>query len=127
MEDIKIAQDMIEVMEYLSDKFGVVVDWSSTDLVPYLKEICNKIVAYKQGIAWLWIIVAIVLAVAGIALIILGMVNDCGELIFAGVCGIIIAVIIAIVNGYTLIACNTFPEKVVLDYIKSLNLDSSSR
>lgn len=127
MENIKIAKDMIEVMEYLSDKFGVIVDWGSADFIPYLRELCGKIVAYKEGIAWLWIIVATVLAIVSITFVIIGVVKDCGELVVVGICGIVIAIIIAIINGYTLIACNTFPEKVILDYINSLNLSGISQ
>lgn len=120
MEELKIAQDLIEVLEYLGEKFGIALNWGSADLVPYLKELGGKIVAYKSGIAWLWLSVAAIILLISIVLLIISLRKEDWGLFFVAACFLFLGAVIAIFNGYTLIACNTFPEKVILDYIRTI-------
>lgn len=122
MQDtITFAKDLIDVLDYVGDKLGATIDWSSNNLVPYLQELGEKIVNYKAGLAWFYIGLAGLLAVIALILLIVSGLNCWNEgLLFASVCFFAAAIVIAIINARTLVTCNTFPEKVILDYLKSI-------
>lgn len=119
MVETKISDEVIKILDYIFAKFGIVVDWSSTELLPYIKELSEKIVRYKESIAWLWITVAAVfLVIFAIAAIVLIIKIDTDT--FGFVCSIavvIIALCIGMYNGHIVITCRTFPEKVVIEYL----------
>lgn len=118
--DTETSQAFAKVLEYIVNSLGEVVDSSGTDMTEYIKSLGSEIVSYKLGIAYLWEVVAIVLAIIGITSLIIGVVRSSGEYIFVGVIVTFVACAIAISNGYTIIECKTFPEKVIFDYIKSV-------
>lgn len=126
-ETITFTKDLIDVITYISDKLGVAVDWGSNNLVPYLQELGNKIVAYKENIAWMWVIVGIVVAVIGVGALIGYFVSQDGVWLFVTVCCLGVAACIIIPNMYTIIACQTFPEKVILDYINNIKQSGGVR
>lgn len=123
--DVSMTKEFIEVVDYVCEKFGIVVDWSNGELVPYLQSLVDKIVNYKSGIAWLWITVAIVTLILGIVCFIYDNHNGDGGWAFLGALLVTGAIVIAIVNVYTLITCNTFPEKVVFDYLETVMKNKS--
>lgn len=122
MQDtITFAKDLIDVLDYIGNKLGATIDWGSNNLVPYLQELGEKIVAYKAGLAWLYIGLAGLLAVIAIVLVIISGLNGWSDgTLFVAALFFVAAIIIAIINAHTLIACNTFPEKVILDYLNSV-------
>jgi len=113
----KVAEALVTLLE----QFGIVINDASVDLVPYLQTLGDKIVAYKHDISIMWIIVGAVLAIISVIIFIVGCIQDWEMFhIVVLVCGLLIAAIVIVINVYTLIACNTFPEKVILDYIDNI-------
>lgn len=121
MIDLETTQAFIKVIDYLSEKFGVAVDTTSKDLIPYLQTLGNKIVAYEKSISIMWIIFGAVLAILGLVVFFIGCAKDwdCMHWVMLFCCaGIGIWIIIA--NLYTYIGCSTFEEKIILDYITDI-------
>lgn len=130
--DIEFADDIIDILEYIGKKFGIVVDWSADNVLPYLKELSVKYITYKISVATMWIIVfSIVMLVAAIAAIIIcraakkqdyELSTDDGEFWAIAVCIVVIifAFCCIVYNVYNLIVCKTFPEKVLYEYITSV-------
>jgi hypothetical protein len=123
--DTETSQAFAKVLEYITNSLGDFVDSNGTDVTEYIKSLGSEIVSYKLGIAYLWEAVAIVLAIIGITALVIGVVRSSGEYIFFGVIVTFAACVIAIANGYTIIECKTFPEKVIFDYIKSMYSNGS--
>lgn len=44
---MKVSEQIIEVLEYLGEKFGVAIDWSSDNVLPMVKELCAKYISWK--------------------------------------------------------------------------------
>lgn len=128
MIDIETTEAFLKVIDYLSEKFGVTINYASNDLLPYLKTLGDKIVAYEMGISLMWIIVGILIILSGIAILIIGCIKDCeyGH-IFYFIVALIIGGIIIINNLYTYIGCITFEEKIILDYIDTMMKSQSVR
>lgn len=121
MIDIETTEAFLKVFDYLSEKFGIVIDSTSKDILPYLQTLGDKIVAYQESISIMWIIIGIVLAVFGIAVFFIGCVKDweCMHWLMLFCC-VGIGVGIVVTNMYTYIGCVTFEEKIILDYIEQI-------
>lgn len=117
--DKETSQAFAKVLEYLVDGIGGVIEDKGSDMTEYLKTLGSEIVAYKLGIAYLWLWFAIFLAIIGIAFLIISIIKDESIGIILGACVILIALIVGIFNTYTVIGCKTFPEKIVIEYIQS--------
>lgn len=123
MVDIKTTEAFITVIDYLAEKFGMVIDTTSKDLMPYLQELGNKIVAYARSISIMWIIVGVILAIFGLVTFFIGCAKG-----WDGIHWVVLIICVGggawliLYNMYTFIGCNTFEEKVILDYISDAML-----
>jgi uncharacterized membrane protein YfcA len=82
-----------------------------------------------MGIAYLWIGIAVIstiIAIICMSLEIKKRVDTGGFFIVFAAIVISASLVIIVANGYTIIACHTFPEKVILDYIRRIYNNSSS-
>lgn len=112
---MEFSDELIKVLDYLGDKIGLAIDWSSQNVMSYLETLAEKFINWEIGTNMFWIVL-------GIAIIILGIVFDylmdsCGMLSFIGV---IIGVIVIATNTYDLIKVYTFPELRLYEYVTSL-------
>ena len=41
------AKDFESAIDILADKFGIAIDWTSDNVIPYLKDILERVVQYK--------------------------------------------------------------------------------
>lgn len=132
-----VSNQIIQVLEALCDKFGLVVDWSNQNIAPYLQDLVNKAVQYKLwtnvlhlGVTFLvtvvcWIIVWRLSKKNGFN-INYAFNDGRGAETFAGILGAvgiisaIAFVILCFVAGHDIITCITFPEKVVIDMLQDM-------
>jgi hypothetical protein len=134
---MNFSQEIINVLDYLCKRFGIVIDWTSENVMPYLEDLCARYIQFeiKTSIAWIVLCVG-VMALAGIIWIISGIVNAC-------ICSditegikyvsmfffwlfLVMSIIVGMFQAYDIIECYTLPEKVVFEYLESL-IQSSSR
>ena len=125
-----MSEEIIKVLDNLAQKFGIAIDWTSQNVMPYLKDLTSRYIEYKNLIAVVELIIAVVLIVAGIVCIIKLIkwtkkdeYYDC-ELFFWGILGslLIIALGISLIIGNTMgiIQNICMPEMTILEYIKTL-------
>lgn len=56
-----MENEVIEVLEQISEKFGIAVDWSSKNVIPYLEELAEKVIRYKIVVSIYWVLIGIML------------------------------------------------------------------
>ena len=44
---MEVSNQIIEVLEYLSTKMGVVVDWTAENVMPYLRDLTERMISYQ--------------------------------------------------------------------------------
>lgn len=128
-----ISSQIIEVLDNLAQKFGIAIDWTSQNVIPYLMELMDKYVKYR--VTFLISIFAILFLVSGLMIIIpvrnikkkgddydIDYLEDCINTVVMifGVLFFVLTLIIFLCNLSDIIACFVFPEKIILDYISSL-------
>lgn len=129
---MQISEQVIEVLNYLCEKIGITVDWTSANILPYLSVLCEKYIHYEIATSAVWLLVGIIginVFLVFIRKVIRKAVakleeDFCSEFwaMFLAIC--VIALIISIWTSlhqiFDIIECCTIPEKVILEYIQSL-------
>ena len=46
MENITFSSQFIEIFDHLCQKFGVVIDWSAQNVIPYITALCGRMTSY---------------------------------------------------------------------------------
>lgn len=116
-----VSDQIIKVLDNLCEKFGLAIDWSSKNVQPYLKELMAKCVNYTFAIDVMSLCIAILLVIVGIIMLNAGKKskNYCSDTAFTftlfSASAFVVAVVICIITIPEMIACKTFPEKVIID------------
>ena len=119
-----VAEQIIEVIEYLGQKFGMVIDWSAENLLPVAEHLGGRIVDWKIASSWFWIILCGIFFIAGIICIICGFKNgveyDLGAVLFViGIIASVFGVVGLGINIFELVKVLSFPELVIIEYIQN--------
>lgn len=132
MEGITFSSEAITILDYLCNKFGVVIDWTNANIVPKLQEIAEHIVSWSYWSSMVGVVNGAAMMIIGIIFLIVGIRRNklyaVGKLrnldgVIAIVFGSIIGVIgipLVITHLLNMIKCNVFPEMVLIDYLLKL-------
>ena len=118
-----VSSEIIEVLDYLGEKFGIAIDWTSNNVLPYLQALVDKFIKWEISTSIVWIIIAAFVMVAMIVLMNLKGVREINEETYGMLWIPIIALILAsfmiiCVQIFDIVECNLFPEKALYDFIK---------
>ena len=121
---MNISDQIIQVLDDLCRRFGIVIDWSKETIAPYLEELATKFITFEIKTSWFWILLTAAITV--IMWVLFAIFNhidpdDCGVIL--GVIAVLTTIAFIIVAGaqiYDIITCETFPEKILLREIKEL-------
>lgn len=127
---VNLSDQIVQIINELSQKCGVAINWSSDTLLPFMQEIMTKMIRYELISSIIWMVVCIALVVSSVLVynrtIKAGIYDEYGILslrLLICVC----AVLTCILSGLGIIcqildvvACLTFPEKILIEYIQSI-------
>lgn len=110
------SDETIKVLNDLGDKLGVVVDWSSDNVIPYIQMIMKKWATYEIWSSVIWIIFGLlILGVAGIFYKYYKKdTSTTWNYAFMWIF-IIIGVFIIMFQVEDIVRCVTFPEKLIIN------------
>ena len=54
-----MSEEIIKVLDYLGEKFGVAIDWTQENVLPYLQDLLSRFAGYRIAISVFWVIAAI--------------------------------------------------------------------
>lgn len=137
-----MSEEVIKILDDLGQRFGIAIDWSSQNILPYLQDLMTRLIQYKNVQAILWIVVSVIVFIlVGIILkVVLKYIDkyyDRDEYssvydedraiakVFAWfIAGIFIFafILVIILNIRGLIQNIYLPEATIIEYIKSLGV-----
>lgn len=120
---MQVSDEIIKVLEYLGEKLGVTIDWTSNNVLPYVEKLCSNFIKWEIGTSIAWIVIGIIIAI--ISIVIAKMDLAYAEVFFF-IVGMGAAISIIGTQTFDIIECCTFPEKTIYDYIQ-LHFGSSGR
>lgn len=127
-----VADQIIQVIEYLGQKLGIAIDWSTENILPLAQTLMERIARWCVAQNVFYTVLSFVGLVVGIIIFLisarklpqLDIDDECGEILctvgvilfgamsIAGVIGLC-------VNTYHLVQAICFPELAVFEYIQS--------
>lgn len=129
-----MSEEIIKVLDNLAQKFGIAIDWTSQNIMPYLEDLASRYIAYNNLIAIVQIAISVILIITGIVCIINlikwkngknyneNYLSDDPLLCGLGITGasilIILGIGLIIGNTMGIIQNVCMPEITILDYIK---------
>lgn len=136
-----VSEQIIQVIDKLCEKFGIAINWTGENVIPYVQLLCKKLVTYEICTSVATILFMIVLSVAGMIvtkkftpLFKEGLDQRYNEgwiigTVFA-IVGLVVFYIISIAfiigEADDIIKCLTFPEMYVFEYVSNLISTSSA-
>ena len=136
---MEISEQVIKVLDAVCDKFGIAIDWTSNNVIPYIQQLGNKIIIYDICNSIMWLVIGGVTPIT-VAILIKKFLNqkkleaketindyyytdgslDNGALCCYLIIGIllIIAIIFTPSNIQNIIQDIVLPEKTIIEFIK---------
>ena len=129
-------KQIINVLNELSDKFGLAINWSSENVLPYLNDLANRYIRYEIIGSVISIVVmllcTIALAIFGIKFIPYANKKrkadeksaSLWEFVLIAVSvvvafGLFVLILCVAFDAGNLLQCYTIPEKVIFEYLQS--------
>ena len=63
-----MSEEIIKVLDELGKRFGIVIDWSNQNIIPYLQELLKRFICYRNITACVWIIISIAITIRGVVM-----------------------------------------------------------
>ena len=117
-----VSEQIIQVLEALAKKFGVVIDWGSKNVLPYVQTLCEKYIHWEICTSIMWLIIGVIMILIGAVLFVCDLKNDFDFVFLAvfGIASVILGFIIIPTQIFDIIRCNVFPELQILNYLSYL-------
>lgn len=135
---MEISKQITEVLDALCEKFGIAIDWTSKNILPYIEQLLDKFINWEIATSVFWI--GMMLLIALIVFLIAKQVHKTYNKIkettspitiedweFATQCswvvfGIIVGISVWVIGTqiYDIITSCVFPEIMIFDKIQSL-------
>jgi hypothetical protein len=128
-------KEILEALNQLTDKFGIAVDWSNQNALPYLRELMGRLVRYEIITSVVWLIVGALFVLSAIWWLKfikyarkkyedIGHFNDwdvaANVAMFVMIIMVLLGIIIVLCQIDDIIQCVVLPEGIILKYIKGV-------
>lgn len=131
-----LSTEVIKILDALCQKFGLVIDWTTTNIIPYMETLCGKIINYEIATSVVWMVLGTAICV--VCLILFNAVHkntnfgverySCGSSDYTGrfmTCIIIgfafiAGLVLIIEQTFDIVTCCTLPEKLLIEEFTSI-------
>ncbi len=132
-----VSEQIIQVIDTLCEKFGIAIDWTGANVIPYIEMLCGKLITYEIVTSIAWMVIMALFSIASIVAtkklypIFTKGIKNSGYYDEDWTLGAIFAIIgIVLLNITTIVVwgvqimdiikCVTFPEMYVFEYVSAL-------
>lgn len=115
------STQFIKILDELGKRFGVMVDWSNKNVLPYAKDLGNRLVQYEIATSWITIVIMILLIIACLSLLYMDIKH--WETLLVSILSFIVAffcVATVVCEVYQIAEAKILPEKVIIREIQKV-------
>lgn len=116
-----MGDEIIKVLDNLAQKFGIAIDWTSDNVLPYLQDLMTRYAKYICFTSIMWLIIGILIVIGFIvAMVVYFKATDYTDGIIAFLLSIGIAIGggVIICQTIDIIEVVTIPERAIIKDIK---------
>lgn len=129
-----MSDEVIKILDALTERLGLAIDWSSSNVLPYFQQLCNKYIKYEIATSIIWIMIGIALLFCGRYLFKKGKYYreehkkdkhaDYDLYSFCYIAGALfmffISIFIIVDRTFDVATCITFPEKMIFQELQNI-------
>ena len=121
-----MSNEIIDILDKVGEQFGIAIDWTSENIIPYVETIFQKAVNYSVSSTIVWLCVSALIIALGVIMLVVAFKNRNEDSEFAaamllfGTIFLLLGIGTTVDNVLHLIKCYTLPELVFLDTIKGV-------
>lgn len=131
-----MSDEIIKILDDLGKRLGIAIDWSSENIIPYLKDLISRFASYEVMTSVVWIVTALVIII-GCSIGIYAVNRHANKVLennpysdWKGGKGLLTTVFIIAIGCFVIciicqaldiVTCYTLPEKMILEYINYLS------
>ena len=124
---MNFSEQTISILDYICNKFGIVIDWTSDNVWPMVEMLAGKYIKWEIASSILWIIlffISIIICTIGIKLIIKHIKNSSYvDEMWVAFCVFISLGLFGLACGiaaqaFDIARCIVFPELEIFEYLK---------
>ena len=128
-----MSSEFEKALDAVCDKFGIAVDWSSKNVIPYMQELSTRAVHFKMTSAIFFAVVGILMVVSKILWV--KLIKYCDKKykeeknrywdaatylsIAACIICIVMGMCVALCSVYDIVTYSVFSEKALIDFIST--------
>ena len=134
-----MSEEIIKVLNDLASRFGVAIDWTNQNIVPYLQDLMTRFIKLQNASAIIWIIFSAIILIILFVLIyksVKAMIkkskedkyyeileDDFGNFLIILILGTIVSIFLFVLmsNIFGIVQNIYTPELTVIEYIKNIN------
>lgn len=123
---MQMSDEIIKVLEYLCSKIGITIDWTNTNVIPYVQTLIGKYVKYEVATSIVWIVIAVIAIIISAIFVrflykSIVIYNDDKIAVAILFCVLaFISVSVIIYQTLDIVTCYTIPEKIIYNAISDL-------
>lgn len=117
-----MSEEIIKILDDLGRRFGIVIDWSSENVMPYLQDLMSRYVTYETLTSIMWAIAGIIVLIIGIVCTYKTIKNEDDDMRCFCIFPLILSTIGLVMiwsQIVDIITVNTIPEKMIYEYLSS--------
>ena len=120
-----MSDAIIKVLNELCDKFGIAIDWTSDNVVPYLQDLMVRYSKYVCYTSIMWLIIGLIMIVIFGVLLYKYLKQEYrdGLITFLLGCGMLLGAWDTVNQIMDIIEITTIPEKAIIEDIRSTMYD----
>lgn len=120
-----VSAQIIEVLDALCAKMGIVIDWTAENVIPYVTELAGKYITFEIATSIAWLVIGLVFLIGGwkFAFWAHRRADDVEVSIVVfclAFCASIISALIIGTQIFDIIKCVTIPELVLFEKVQAL-------
>lgn len=120
-----MSDEVIKILDALTERLGLAIDWSSSNVLPYFQQLCNKYIKYEIATSIIWIVIGMVLLGARYlskkikyTIDMFWSVNDL--MIIAFIVMVLLGSYMIVTQTFDIATCITFPEKMIFYELQNI-------
>ena len=121
-----MSDEIIKILDDLGQRFGIAIDWSSENMLPYLQDLMNRYIKYETMTSIMWMVIGMIFLLAGIIFsikIVKSEDRDIHSLKLFPVVLAVIGIVMIMCQISDIITCYIIPEKMIFGYLNVMLSD----
>lgn len=119
---MEISNQIIAVLDNICEKFGIAIDWTAANALPYVQDSFVRIIKYEIATSVAWIVICAITGFFTLRLVLKTIKNfdEYDFIVIFGITIIIIATIVILYEIFDIITAVTIPEKTIYYFLKPM-------